>query len=111
MDYVEGRSAPFRWWEGRVKYWDSATGSQHQVRILGEYAFYGHGYCTRRARSWSAYVHVPEELQPRVRSSVIKLVCAILTRESVPTGVELLSARYLDFGVVGSDTVPDESVG
>jgi hypothetical protein len=111
MDDIEGRSTPFRRWEGRVKYWNGATGSQHQVRVLCEYAFYGHGYRAWGARSWSAYVHIPKEFQPRVRSGIIKLVSAVLTRESVPTGVEPLSTCYIDFRVIGSDTVPNESIG
>lgn len=36
MDHVKGGYASFRRWEGRVKHWNSATGSQYQVRVLGE---------------------------------------------------------------------------
>lgn len=61
MDHIKGRPTPFRWREGRVKYWDGAAGSQHQVRVICEYAVYGHGYCAWRARGWSTDVHVPEE--------------------------------------------------
>lgn len=59
----------------------------------------------------STYVHVPKELKPLVRSSLIELVSAILNRESVPTGVELLFTWYLDFGVIWSDAISDKSVG
>ena len=110
MDDIKGRPTPFRWREGRVKYWDSAAGSQYQVGVFSEYAVYGHGYCARRARGRSTNVHVPEESQPRVGSSVIKLVSTVLTRRSAPTVVELSSVSYLDFGVIRSDAIPHEPV-
>lgn len=111
MDHVKGRPTPLRRWQGRVKYWDGAAGSQHQVGVFGEYAVYGHGYRARRARGRSTNVHVPVELQPRVRGGVIELVSTVLIRRSAPTVVKLSSANYLDFGVIGGDAVPHESVG
>ena len=93
-----------------MKYGNSATGPQHQVCVSGDEAPYGYGNGAWRARSWSTNVYVPKELQPRVRSSVVKLVGAVLSGKSVPTGVEFLSTCYLDFGM-GSDTVSNESLG
>jgi len=111
MDHVKGRYAPFRRRQSRVKCGNRATGSQHQVCVLGEEAFYGYGNRAWRTRGWSTNVDVPKELQPWVRSSIIELVSAVLSRKSVLTSVEFLSTCYLDFGMIGSDTVSNESIG